>query len=279
MFHGRVPENQRAIMRAPFQAGDFPFPVKYGYASVGRVEQGPSELVGRRIFALFPHQDHYLLPLEAALPLPEELPAERAVLAANMETAVNALWDAAPLAGQRIAVIGAGTLGALTAALAARIPGVELQLVDRDPRKAAIAEALGLGFAAPEQAHDEADLVIHASGQGEGLELALSLAGFEAKVLELSWFGDRRASLPLGETFHSRRLTVASSQVGQVAPVQRPRWSRRRRLALSLQLLREPRFDCLISGESRFEDLPKVMPRLAGEDHDAMVLCHRIAYA
>ena len=218
VFRGRVPDSQYELMRCPFQDGDFPFQVKYGYASVGMVEAGPPELVGRRVFALFPHQDRYVVPIGAVIPVPDAVPTARAVLAANLETAVNGLWDAAPRLGDRIAIIGAGVVGCCAAMLAAAIPGVQVELIDIDPGRAALAAALGVGFAEPGQAMREADLVIHASGAPEGLALGLDLAGFEATIVELSWYGDRPVTLPLGAAFHSRRLCCARPRSGPWRP-------------------------------------------------------------
>ena len=277
VFRGLVPASQRTAMRCPFQEGDFPGPVKYGYASVGRVESGPAALQGRRVFCLHPHQDLYIVPVEAVTPLPDAVSDARGVLAANMETAVNGLWDASPRLGDRIAVVGAGVVGCLVAALAARLPGVRVELVDTDPRRAAIAARLGCAFAAPGQATGDADLVIHASGTPEGLATALGLAGFEATVLEMSWYGDRMVPVPLGEAFHARRLTLRSSQVGSVATAQRARWSHRRRLALALDLLADPVFDILLTGESPFEALPATLARLANTPDGA--LCHVVTYS
>ena len=277
VFRGRVPESQWGAMRCPFQEGDFPGPLKYGYASVGRVEAGSSQLQGRRVFCLYPHQDRYVVPAEAVVPLPDGVPDARGVLAANMETTVNGLWDAAPLPGDRIAVVGGGVVGCMAAALAARIPGTRVELVDVDPRRAAVASRLGCGFAAPACAAGDADVVIHASGTQAGLGVALTLAGFEATVLEMSWYGDLAVAVPLGEAFHSRRLTLRSSQVGAVATARRARWSRRRRLELALELLCDPVFDALITGECAFEDLPRTLARLATAPDGA--LCHVVAYS
>ncbi|HEX2825784.1 MAG TPA: zinc-binding alcohol dehydrogenase [Burkholderiales bacterium] len=276
VFRGAVPQSQWAAMRCPFQAGEFPGPVKYGYASVGRVVSGPEALQGRRVFCLHPHQDRYVVPADTVTPLPDAVTDARGVLAANMETAVNALWDAAPRLGDRIAVVGGGVVGCIAAALAARIPGTRVELVDIDERRAAVASKLGCAFAPPERAAHDADLVIHASGSAEGLATALSLAGFEATVIEMSWYGDRAVPAPLGEAFHSRRLTLRSSQVGAVATAQRARWSHRRRMALALDLLTDPVFDVLLTGESRFEELPGALARLAGAPDGA--LCHVVTY-
>lgn len=276
VFRGGVPESQHAVMRAPFQEGDFPAPVKYGYLNVGVVEQGPSALLGRTVFCLYPHQTHYVVPASAVTPVPDSVPASRAVLAGTVETAVNALWDAAPLVGDRIAVVGAGMVGCSVAAVLARFPGVRVQLVDADPARAATAAALGVDFALPTDALGDCDLVVHASASEAGLTRSLELLAPEGTVIELSWYGDRQVSLPLGEAFHSRRLVVRSSQVGAVSPARRARRTFADRLAIALDLLADPAFDALITGESAFEDLPRVMPRLASGDLPA--LCHRIRY-
>ncbi|MFI6370411.1 zinc-binding alcohol dehydrogenase [Streptomyces sp. NPDC050546] len=275
VFRGGVPVSQHTAMRAPFQEGDFPGPVKYGYLNVGVVEEGPGELVGRTVFCLYPHQSRYVVPARAVTPVPDTVPAERAVLAGTVETAVNALWDAAPLVGDRIAVVGGGMVGCSVAALLARFPGVRVQLVDADPSRADIAKALGVGFATPADALGECDLVVHASATEQGLARSLELLTAEGTVLELSWYGDRRISLPLGEAFHSRRLVIRSSQVGTVSPA-RPDRSYADRLAVALDLLADPALDALVTGESAFEELPDVLPRLASGEIPA--LCHRVRY-
>lgn len=279
VFRGEVPASQHQVMRAPFQEGEFPGPVKYGYASVGEVLEVPTEssaLLGRRVFCLYPHQDLYQVPTTALLALPEGVPPERAVLAANMETAVNAFWDAGPTAGDRIVVIGAGVVGLLTAWLCNQVPGTRVTVVDIDASKETVARGLGLDFQDHPPTGADADLVIHASGNPEGLVAALFVAGVEAKVLEMSWYGSRSVPLPLGEAFHSRRLNLQSSQVGRIPPERVARWTHARRRALALDLLKDPRLDQLISGESSFEELPAVMERLARDGRG--VLCHRIRY-
>ena len=276
VFRGGVPANQAAGMRAPFQEGEFPAPVKYGYLNVGLVEQGPSELVGRPVFCLYPHQTRYVVPASAVTPVPDDVPPERAVLAGTVETAVNALWDAAPRIGDRIAVVGGGMVGCSVAAVLAGLPGAQVQLVDVNPARAAVAEALGVGFALPEHAADDCDVVVHASATEAGLTRSLELLGHEGEVVELSWYGDRRVAVPLGEFFHMRRLAVRSSQVGTVAPARRGRRNGCDRLALALRLLADPRFDALVTGEVAFDDLPEVMARLA--DGEPSALCVRVTY-
>ncbi len=276
VFRGGVPASQHQAMRCPFQEGDFPAPVKYGYAAVGRVLCGDDGLVGRSVFVLHPHQTHFIVPAAAAIPLPEGLPPGRAVLAANMETAINGVWDAGIAPGDRVCVIGAGVVGLLVASLASRIRGAAAVVHDIDGGKAAAAATLGLLFSNNPQDIGPVDVVIHASGDPAGLRTALDLAPFEGLILEMSWFGDRAVTLPLGETFHSRRLTLRSSQVGAVSPSHRGRYSHRQRLELALRLLRDDAFDYLISGESPFELLPQVMADIAAGRLPA--LCHRIRY-
>jgi 2-desacetyl-2-hydroxyethyl bacteriochlorophyllide A dehydrogenase len=276
VFAGRVPPTEWQRMRAPFQAGEFPAPIKYGYASVGEVEHGPRELQGRTVFALHPHQTRFVVPADAVYVVPDDVPPARAVLAANLETAINGLWDARPLVGDRIVVVGAGTVGCLVAWIAGRVPGADVELVDTNPRRRSVAQQLGVRFAPADSIGGDADLVIHASGSAAGLALALRLAAFEATVVEMSWYGDVPVPLALGEHFHARRLTLKSSQVGAVAASQRARWTTRRRLQLALSMLADSALDALISGESGFDDLPAVMAQLASAPGDA--LCHRIRY-
>jgi len=276
VFRGEVPESEFGRMRAPFQAGDFPAPVKYGYASVGLVEQGPPALQGRHVFCLYPHQTRYVVPADALHVLPGEVPPARAVLAANMETAVNVLWDAAPRVGDRIAVVGAGVVGLLIAWLAARVPGCEVQVIDTQPARAAVAKKLGVAFAMPDAARGDADVVVHASGNPQGLVTALGLAAFEARVVEASWYGNQGVTLPLGQAFHARRLQLVSSQVGHVAAAQRSRWSHRRRMALALSLLAADALDALVTDSAPFDELPAVLARLAAGA--SPTLCQRIDY-
>lgn len=272
---GRVPPGEHATMRCPLQEGDFPFPVKYGYAAVGDVVAGPDELLGCRVFALHPHQDRFAVPAAMAVPLPPDLPPGRAVLAANMETALNIVWDAGIGPGDRIAVIGAGVVGALAAHLAAAIPGTEVTLVDVNPARAPLAEGLGCHFAVPEDAPADCDAVVHASASGAGLATAIACAGREARVVEASWYGAGTVPAPLGGAFHSRRLALVSSQVGRVPPARAPRWTHRRRLEAALRLLAAPALEALVSGETAFADLPNAY---AGILADPATLCHRVRY-
>ena len=276
VFRGGVPESQYDVMRAPFQEGDLPGPVKYGYLNVGVVDAGPPDLLGRTVFCLFPHQTAYVVPAEAVTPVPDGVPARRAVLAGTLETAVNALWDARPLVGDRVAVVGAGMVGCCVARLLSGIPGVQATLVDADPDRAGVAAALGVGFAAPDDAAGDLDLVVHTSGTGAGLQLALDLLGADGTVTDLSWYGDSPVELSLGGRFHSARLGIRASQVGEVAAARRGRRTHADRLALALSLLTDPAYDVLLTGDSPFAELPEVMAKLASGSIPA--LCHTISY-
>ncbi|MDT5035138.1 MAG: hypothetical protein QOE03_323 [Micromonosporaceae bacterium] len=276
VFQGRVPASQYTAMRAPFQEGDFPGPVKYGYLNVGVVERGPAGLLGRTVFCLYPHQTAYVVPADAVVAVPDGVPAGRAVLAGTVETAVNALWDVAPLIGDRITVVGAGMVGCCVAGVLARFPGAQVQLVDVDPGRAGVAAALGVDFALPADAAGERDLVVHASATSAGLQRSLDLLVPDGTVAELSWYGDRPVTLSLGGAFHSGRLAIRASQVGTVSPRRRGSRTFADRLALALDLLHDPAFDALITGESPFRQLPDILARLAAGTLPA--LCHLITY-
>jgi threonine dehydrogenase-like Zn-dependent dehydrogenase len=276
VFRGGVPTGQYAAMRAPFQEGEFPAPVKYGYLNVGVVEHGPPELYGRTVFCLFPHQTAYVVPASAVGIVPTDVPAARAVLAGTVETAVNALWDAQPLVGDRMSVVGAGMVGCCVARLLARFPGAQVTLVDVDASRAEVATALGVDFALPDEAVGDCDVVVHTSATSAGLQCSLELLASEGSVIDLSWYGDTEVQLSLGGRFHSARLGIRASQVGTVSPARSARRTMADRLALSLELLRDPALDALLTGASPFCDLPEVMAALTAGSLPA--LCHTITY-
>jgi NADPH:quinone reductase-like Zn-dependent oxidoreductase len=275
VFKGLVPESERERMRGPHMGGQFPFPVKYGYAMVGVVEEGPENLSGKTVFALHPHQDLFNVEASAVTPLPLHLPPERAVLTANMETALNIVWDALIQPGDRVAVFGAGVVGTLVAFLSAGIAGTETLLIDRDLERASLAGALGLDFALSDHVSGEFDVLINASGASVALAQAIELAGMEARIVEASWYGERATTVPLGGAFHSRRLSIVSSQVGSIPSHRRARWTYSRRLMKAMDLLQDDRLDALISGETAFDDLQAAYPRILDATN---TLCHRVRY-
>ena len=275
VFRGEVPASESDRMRCPYMGGSFAFPVKYGYSAVGTVVQGTADLIGRPVFCLHPHQDRFVVEETSVTLLPAELPPERAVLGANMETALNISWDAGLLPGDRVAVFGAGVVGALVAYIASRIVGTEVVLIDRNAQREQLASALGVAFAPANEISGEFDVLINASGNAEALAVALDHAGQEARIVEASWHGARQATLPLGGAFHSKRLSIVSSQVGSVPPGQRARWTYTRRMSKALELLRDDRLEALISGETPFAGIADAYSTII---EDADTLCHRIQY-
>lgn len=256
VFNGQVPESEYQRMRGPFQRGDFPFPVAYGYAWVG-VPNEEDSVSGEVYFGLLPHQDRLIVPRAALVRLPIGLDPRRAVLAANMETALNVVWDAAVGPGDHVAVVGGGVLGSLIAGIVSDIVATKVTLVDVNEGRREVAGLLGADFALPDEAKGEQDAVIHTSASEAGVATALRLAGTESTVVEASWHGTASPRLPLGGAFHSKRLTLRSSQVGQLSPSRRPRWSHRRRLEAALDLLRNDKYDAVITGEASFSALPE----------------------
>lgn len=265
VLKGAVPESEWDRMKAPLQEGAFPFPVKYGYCGVGVVEDGPADILGKTAFCLHPHQEVFTAPLSMLVPVPAAVPPRRATLAANMETALNALWDSGAAPADRIVVVGGGIVGLMIASLAARLPGAEVTLVDVAPERAALAQSFGVGFAGPDMAPIDADVVFHASVSSAGLATAIRCAGMEAAIVEMSWYGDRDVSVPLGGAFHSRRQRLISSQVGQVSAGHRPRWTYRRRLEAALRLLDDARLDALVAEEIAFADAATALPALLSD--------------
>ena len=265
VLKGAVPESERTRMRAPLQEGDFPFPVKYGYCAVGLVEDGPAELIGKPVFCLHPHQDVFNAPVGMLVPVPQGVPLRRATLAANMETALNALWDSGAGPADRIVVVGGGIVGLMIAGLAARMPGADVTLVDVAIERKVLVENFGARFASPNSAPKEADVVFHASVTAAGLATAIGCAGMEGTIVEMSWYGDNAIAVPLGGAFHSRRLRLISSQVGQVSAGHRPRWTYRRRLEASMRLLDDARLDALVAEEIVFAEAVTALPRILAD--------------
>ena len=264
IWNGAIGESEWQRMRAPFQDGDFPFPVKYGYSAAGTVVDGPSEWIGVNTFALFPHQDVFTLPADRVTRLPEAIPLQRATLAANIETALNAIWDSGAGPADKIVIIGAGIVGLLLTYLAARMPGTTVVVVDVAPARRAIVEAMGATFVAAntnlaDTLGDDADVVFHTSASQPGLTTAINACGFEATLVELSWYGSTAINVNLGGAFHSKRLRLISSQVGHVAASRRARWSHARRLQAAAALLDDDILDQLVGDSIPFDQLPTQM--------------------
>jgi threonine dehydrogenase-like Zn-dependent dehydrogenase len=268
VFEGRVPASEEERMRAPFQDGAFSFPVKYGYCAVGVIERGPPQRLGETVFCLHPHQTRFVAPLDALHPVPSNVPPRRATLAANMEAALNALWDSGAGPGDNIVAVSAGVVGLLVAFIAAQLPGAVVNVTDRDASRAPIAQSFGARFALAQHVAPDgaADVVFHTSASAQGLALALASAGQEATIVELSWYGDAQIAAPLGGAFHAKHLRLVSSQVGQVAPSRRPRWDYARRMNKALELLADPCLDALVDREIAFADAPQEIARILAPD-------------
>jgi NADPH:quinone reductase-like Zn-dependent oxidoreductase len=276
VYRGEIPESEYQRMAAPWMSGTFPFPVKYGYCHVGRIEDGPADWIGQLVFALRPHESMYVADVQDVVPLPSGLTPERAVLSANMETALNAVWDASPGPGDNIVIVGGGVVGCLVAYLCAGLKGANVTLVDINPERSVVASTLGVQFALPQKTPMECDVVFHCSASAAGLATAIGAAGEEAQVLELSWYGSRDIGLSLGGAFHSRQIRLQSSQVGHVSASRRPRWTHRKRLQAAMGMLVDERLDVLLTHSVDFEDLPHHLPNLLGSSSQA--LCSLIRY-
>lgn len=275
VFNSGVPQSEFDRMRGPHMVGDFTFPLKYGYSSVGMVEDGPAELLGRPVFCLHPRQDFFITTQDMVTLLPDNLQPERAVLAANMETALNIVWDALIQPGDRVAVFGSGVVGTLVASLSSRIAGTETTLVDVNQDRRKHVEAMGIRFVGAGNLDGEFDVLINASASSAALADAIEHAGTEARIVEASWYGEGTVTIPLGGAFHSKRLSLVSSQVGSIPATRKARWTFVRRMAKALELLRDDRLDHLISGETSFDDLATDYPRILSSQD---TLCHRIRY-
>ena len=275
IFNGRVPEAEWGRMRAPLQVGDFPFPVRYGYSAVGRITAGNG--VGTRVFCLHPHQSHFRVAADWVVPIPENVPSERAILAANMETALNAIWDAELRPGQRCLVVGAGMVGSLITCLLSRRADVSVLLTDVATETGALSNDLNVRFCVPDDVPKGAfDVAFHCAAAESGLQTAVDSLAFEGRVIELSWYGDRPVSVRLGGNFHANRLQIISSQVGHVALARRASTTHRDRLGLALAALADDRLDALITNKAQFRDLPAALPDLLSDG--APGIATRIVY-
>ncbi len=258
---GAVPESLYGSMRVPYMGGNFSFPVKYGYALVGEVLNQGHPWQGRAVFVMHPHQDYCVVAQRDCFCLPANVSPRSAVLAANLETAVTALWDARPLLGERVLVVGFGLLGALTALLLKRFPGLDLWISEPNSYRKDLAKKMG--FHLWEGQHvGEFDLCVHSSATEDGLQMALDVLGREGRVLELSWYGNKRSALSLGEAFHHKRLRIISSQVAHLPSDMQARWGYARRKELVFKLLHSSDWRLLPDAELGLEDLPSFFKAL-----------------
>lgn len=266
--NGRVPEEIADVMRCPYMDGSFAFPLKYGYSMVGRVSEGPEDVRGRLVHVLHPHQSRFDVRVGDVRFVPDAISPDRATLASNLETAVTALWDSRIVAGERALVIGFGIVGSLVARLLSRVPGVEVDVLDRDASKRHLATRLG--FAAIDEPRADYDVAFGASGSPDEVQTAIDAVGVEGRIVELSWLGMRESRVLLGGSFHSGRKQLVASQVSNIPPYLRGRWDHARRTRLVFSLLRDPVFDRHITRTIAFDEMPRFIEELCGGESDGL---------
>jgi 2-desacetyl-2-hydroxyethyl bacteriochlorophyllide A dehydrogenase len=269
VYRGQVPADLPLDLLT--LAGSFRYPIKYGYASVGRVTAVGAAVrdlaPGALVFALHPHQDAYVLPAERAVPLPAGVPADHGVFLANLETAVNVALDAAPRLGETVLLCGLGVVGLLVLQALLRTGVEQVIAVDPLPHRRALAERLGAALAiapsddlaAQVRAHTHgrgADLAVEISGAPAALGPAIEAVADEGTVVVASWYGTKPVPLQLGGHFHRGRVRLRSSQVGHLDPALAPRWDYARRLAVAQRLLTTLPLADLISHRLPFADAP-----------------------
>lgn len=261
VYSGGVPKKLYVEMRCPYMGGDFSFPIKYGYSLVGQVLDGPTSLKGKLIHTLHPHQDYARISAEDVYVIPDGISPQRATLASNMETALNAIWDSGVNIGDKVLIVGFGIIGSLIARILSFIPQVEVDVLDVQPAKITLIEQLGFSIY-KEEKEKKYDLAFHTSGSGPGLQTSINNVGLEGKIIETSWYGDKEVNLCLGETFHSQRKLIISSQVSHLPACKSARWDYKRRKEVVFQLLLHPEFDAHITHTIAFHNLPKLFQSL-----------------
>ena len=251
---GQVPHALYASMKVPYMEGEFSFPVKYGYSLVGEVQEGPEEILGKKVHLLHPHQDYCRVQASELTVLPGEVPPLRATLASNLETALNSIWDSGVSVGDRVLVVGFGIIGSLTARLLQSIAGVEVWVYDLDAQRSELASASG--FHIVDRMLYDFDIAFHCSSSSKGLQSCIDHIGFEGKVMEMSWYGEQAVELQLGGSFHQQRKQIISSQVSSIPSNHRARWDFNRRKAVVMELLKNPAYDQHLGEQVPFDKVP-----------------------
>ncbi len=273
VYRGDAPTDLEADVSIDALEGDLSFPTRYGYATVGEVvETGPGAegYHGERVFAFHPHQSRFCAGVPELFISPPDLDDEALALLPTAETATNLLLDGGPRVGERVVVFGAGVVGLATVRLLAELSLEELVVVEPLEGRRELARAFGADRTVPPGATGTfadsdppgADLVYEVSGQPEALDAALSVAGYDGRVVVGSWYGSKRADLDLGGSFHRDRIGVTSSQVSTISPELRGRWSRERRRGTALDALRRIDTDRLVTDRVPFRSAPAAYERL-----------------
>jgi 2-desacetyl-2-hydroxyethyl bacteriochlorophyllide A dehydrogenase len=253
VYRGEAPSSLPADSSIASLSGSLSYPFKYGYAAVGTVEDAhssSSEWIGRRVFAFNPHESCFVANTNTLIPLPDDVTLDDALFLPNMETAVSLVHDASPLYGEKAVIIGQGIVGLLTLNLLARFPLAACIALDHYPIR--LEQALGAGATYALQPSDlgivhellndgnysGADLILELTGNPDALNIALEIAGFNARIVIGSWYGTKTASLDLGGKFHRSRVSLISSQVSTLAPSLTGRWTKLRRFAATWDAIR-----------------------------------------
>jgi 2-desacetyl-2-hydroxyethyl bacteriochlorophyllide A dehydrogenase len=257
IYRGQAPTDIRLDETIPDLAGEFGFPLKYGYAAVGRVIGRGADVTpewhDRLVFSFHPHESHFLTSPAELIPVPAGISPDEATFLPNMETAVNFLMDGRPMIGEQVAVFGQGVVGLLTTALLARFPLTRLVTFDCYPLRRKKSLDLGAhaslnptlpgeidqGFITAEEGrpYPGVDLAYELTGNPEALDQAIAITGFNGRVVIGSWYGQKRANIDLGGRFHRSRVRLISSQVSTIAPEWSGRWTKSRRLELSWKMI------------------------------------------
>ncbi|MFK7979418.1 MAG: zinc-binding alcohol dehydrogenase [Saprospiraceae bacterium] len=260
---GQVPSSMHQLMRVPSMGGAFSFPVKYGYSLVGKVVS-EGIFMGQLVHLLHPHQAALVTDSADVSLVPPNIPAKRAALASNMETALNAIWDSGVSIGDKVVVCGFGMIGGLVARLLSLMPAVEVVVLEKNAYR--IQQATNMGFLVNPTDLSNFDYSFHTSGSSKGLQACIEAVGMEGKIIELSWYGTKSVQLQLGADFHYHRKQIISSQVGHVPFTKNARWDYVRRKAVVWKLLKNPVFDAHITDEVPFGESPAFFAALRQGD-------------
>ena len=250
-----VSKNQFELMQAPFQKGNFNLPIKYGYINVGKIINGPKNLINKNIFSLYPHQTIYEIPIKNINLLPKDN-LKKYVLVANMETAINIFWDCSANKNDKILIFGLGTVGLLTAFFFKLKNYKKIYVYDSNINKKKYCNLLRLNFINLKQAKDF-NIIINTTSNYKVLEKSMSILVNEGKIVEASWYGSKKGYLSLGDYFHSRRLKLISSQVSKIPNHMKNKYDYKKRLKLAINSLKHKKLEKLITSESNFFNLER----------------------
>jgi threonine dehydrogenase-like Zn-dependent dehydrogenase len=246
--------NQMAV---PYMEGTFSLPCKYGYSLTGKVLKGPAEYKGKTVHLMHPHQDRLWVNATSVFIVPDDIPATRAVLASQVETAVTAIWDSRISLGDSVLIAGFGLVGAMIALLTSPIPGVKIAVLEKNEFRKELARELCFDVIDKQDENGKIfDVAIHTAGDEKALQFCIDHIGHESQVTEVSFYGKKSITLMLGETFHTQRKRIVVSQVAHIPSHKLNRWDLHRRKKLVFDMLKDKRFDMLVENRIPFEQAP-----------------------